>query len=286
MFVRCLLVPTAAGVDATLRYQAALMLGRRLGAHIAVLYISPEPTRYLTTLPAVALANGVDLSALKKEFEFDAAAAKIALSAWCGSAGIVLASTAGRLDATFATWTETEGEVEPILALAGRVNDLTIVDRPDPDIPFTNRAFDAAVFSTGRPALMLSKTLPSDLLSHVAIAWDGSLEAARTVGQAMTLIHEADRVTVIQVQTRASDETSCADLADALRWQGIVARTHIVSTTNGRSVGETILAEVTRIDASMLVMGAYTHSRVREFLLGGVTRDVIAGATIPVLMTH
>uniref|UniRef100_UPI00131ABCA1 universal stress protein n=1 Tax=Beijerinckia sp. L45 TaxID=1641855 RepID=UPI00131ABCA1 len=167
-----------------------------------------------------------------------------------------------------------------------RVNDLTIIDRPDPEIPFTDRAFDTAVFATGRPALMLSRTLPTDLLSHIAIAWDGSLEAARTVGQAMTLIHEADRVTVIQVQTRASEETSCADLAESLRWQGIVAHTHVVATADGLSVGETILAEASRLTASMLVMGAYTHSRVRELLLGGVTRDVVAGATIPVLMTH
>ena len=286
MFVRCLLVPTAAGINATLRYEAALMLGRRLGAHIAVLFISPEPSHYLSTLPAVALACGVDLASLEREFQDDAAAGRAALATWCGSKGIVLTSSTHRLDATFATWTEAEGDIERVLALAGRVNDLTIIDRPDPSEPFTDRAFDSAVFATGRLALMLPKTLPPDLLSHVVIAWDGSMEAARTVGQAMTLLHEAERVTVIRVQTRASEETSCADLVEAMRWQGIVAPTHVVSPMADRSVGETILAEASRIDASMLVMGAYTHSRVRELLLGGVTRDVIAGATLPVLMTH
>ncbi|WP_158808968.1 hypothetical protein [Beijerinckia sp. L45] len=85
MFVRCLLVPTAAGIDAAPRYEAALKLGRRLGAHISVLYISPTASRHLATLPAVALANGVDLAALQREFQYDAAAGREALSAWCGS---------------------------------------------------------------------------------------------------------------------------------------------------------------------------------------------------------
>ncbi|MGU3594201.1 universal stress protein, partial [Methylobacterium brachiatum] len=93
------------------------------------------------------------------------------------------------------------GEVEPLLTLAGRVHDLVVVDRPDPNVSFTGRAPDTALFSVGRPTLMVGDTVPHDLLDHVFVAWNSSLEATRLIGQSIGLLHEATRVTVVQAQT-------------------------------------------------------------------------------------
>lgn len=195
-------------------------------------------------------------------------------------------SANGRLDTTFATWTELSGEVEPLLTLAGRVNDLVIVDRPDPKVPFTGRALDTALFSVGRPTLMIGDTVPFDLLDHIVIAWNGSLEATRLIGQSIALLHEATRVTVVHARTERFDETRAADLCGYLQWHGVVAEAVTLPVHEGISVGEAILAEAKRQGASMLALGAYTHSRVREFLLGGVTRHMVEHARIPVLMAH
>ena len=134
--------------------------------------------------------------------------------------------------------------------------------------------------------LMVGETVPYDLLDHVVVAWNGSLEATRLIGQSITLLHEAARVTVVHARTERFEQARAADLCAYLRWHGIVAEAATLEVGDGTSVGAAILAEAGQRNASMLALGAYTHSRVREFLLGGVTRHVIEHAHIPVLMAH
>ena len=126
----------------------------------------------------------------------------------------------------------------------------------------------------------------NDLLRHVVVAWNGSLEAARVIGQSIELLHEAERVSVIHVEGLNVQKSPSSDLADYLRWHGIVARRLPNIEAGHLSPGEAILAESARCGATMLVMGAYTHSRIPHFLLGGVTRHVLDHTTVPVLMAH
>lgn len=286
MHLRCLLVPTGPGLDATRRLDAALRLGRRLHAHIGVAFVAPGPEHVLASLGSLAHVDGTTLEAIRQGVREAAAAGKAALEAWCGREGVPLVAGSDRLDATFATWTEFSGEVEPLLTLTGRVNDLVIVDRPDPARSFTGRALDTALFAIGRPTLMVGEAVPHDLLDHVVVAWNGSLEATRLIGQSIALLHDAARVTVVHARTERFEEARAADLCAYLRWHGITAEAVTLPAGDGTSVGAAILAEAGRRNASMLALGAYTHSRVRELLLGGVTRHVIEHVPIPVLMAH
>lgn len=286
MYLRCLLVPTAPGIDATRRLDAALRLCRRLHAHIGVAFLAPGPAQVLAGMASVAPIDGIALEAIAQGVREAAREGEAALRSWCARTGVPLTAKPERLDATFASWTELTGEVEPLLTLAGRVSDLVIVDSPDPDEPFTGRALDTALFSVGRPTLMVGPSVPDDLLGHVVIAWNGSLEATRLIGQSITLLHEAGRVTVVHAETGRRDEARAADLCAYLRWHGIVAEAVALAAPEGMPVGAAILAEAERRGATMLAMGAYTHSRVRELLLGGVTRHVIRDARMPVLMAH
>lgn len=286
MYLRCLLVPTGPGLDATRRLDAALRLCRRLHAHIGVAFVAPGPEHVLAGMASLAHVDATTIAAIRQGVREAAAEGRAALAAWCGRAGVPLIAKAERLDATFATWTEHSGEIEPVLTRAGRVNDLVIVDRPDPARSFTGRALDTALFAVGRPTLMVGQVVPPDLLDHVVIAWNGSLEATRLIGQSITVLHEAGRVTVVHAPTERYEEARPADLCAYLRWHGIVAEPVSLPVGEGTSVGAAILAEAERRNASLLALGAYTHSRVREVLLGGVTRHVIEHARIPVLMAH
>jgi nucleotide-binding universal stress UspA family protein len=289
MYLRCLLVPTAPGIDPTRRLEAALRLGRRLQAHIGVCFMAPGPEHVLANMASLMPLDGRTIAAIERGVREAAADGKAALQAWCARAGVPLidrAERAERLDATFATWTELSGEIEPLLTLTGRVNDLVIVDRPDPERSFTGRALDTALFSVGRPTLMIAGQVPHDLLDHVVIAWNGSLEATRLVAQAVVLLHEAARVTVVHAATERCVEARAADLCGYLRWHGIVAEAVTLPARDGIPIGAAILAEAERRGATLLALGAYTHSRVREFLLGGVTRHMIEHARLPVLLAH
>ncbi|GJD90400.1 hypothetical protein BHAOGJBA_3939 [Methylobacterium hispanicum] len=286
MYLRCLLVPTGPGIDAARRLDAALRLSRRLRAHIGVAFVAPGPEHVMAAMAGLAPMDWTSVAAIEQGAREAAAEGKAALRAWCGRERVPFMPPDGPLDATFATWTEHAGEIEPVLTLAGRVNDLVVVDRPDPAVPFTGRALDTALFSVGRPTLMVGEDVPHDLLAHVMVAWNGSLEATRLVGQSIALLREAARVTVVHARTERFEEARAADLCGYLRWHGIVAEAVTLGMEEPLPVGTAILAEAERRGASMLALGAYTHSRVREFLLGGVTRTVIENARLPVLMAH
>jgi nucleotide-binding universal stress UspA family protein len=250
-----------------------------------MLFVSPFPESYLAALPEVAITAGVTFESIKREINDAKEVAKAELVRWSASNG--MSSDPGeRLDTRFAVWTEQSGDLESLVALTGRVHDLIIIDKPKVDDLFSQRVFEASVFSAGRPVLVVPAIATGDPLRHVVIAWNGSLEAAHVVGQSIALLHEADRVSVIQVAEHKSGDVALADLPAYLRWHGIVASSRSPDRTADQSTGAAILDEVERLDGSMLVMGAYTHSRLRQIFLGGVTRDVIARSKVPILMTH
>ncbi|MDR3460978.1 MAG: universal stress protein [Beijerinckiaceae bacterium] len=286
MVMRCILIPVGVGIEAKHRFDTAAKLAETFNSRIEVMFVSPVPETYLSGLPDVAIAAGVTFDSIKAEIQNGAAISKTKLASWCAANGIDFEPAAEKRDSRFAVWTEEVGDLESCVALAGRVSDLVVVDKPKIDETFTQRVFEASVFSAGRPTLMVPEAVNGDPLRHVAIAWNGSLESARVIGQSIALLHKAGRVSIIQAPGPDEGNTEVADLSAYLGWHGIAAESHDLRSATDKSAGELILDEAARHDASMLVMGAYTHSRLRQFLLGGVTQHVVTHARIPVLMTH
>lgn len=171
------------------------------------------------------------------------------------------------------------------VARRGGLADLTILARPaiDSDLDLS-QTLDASLFDTGRPVLLISESPPENLLETIAIAWDGSREAARAVANAVPLLKEAERVVVITAR-EVSVKSEPSELTNYLAGQGVEAKTWAF-TPGEEAIGDAILGEVAKAKASLLVMGAYGHSRFREMVLGGVTRSVLNDARLPVLLTH
>jgi nucleotide-binding universal stress UspA family protein len=167
----------------------------------------------------------------------------------------------------------------------GRVSDLIVLQQLAPGSIQAQHVFDAAVFGSGRPALIVPEKLPFDMTDHIMIAWNGSLEASRAVLGAMPLLHLANRVSIFAAPQYDAEGVDPADLAEALSWQGI--RAHAVAApANGYSTGAALVAAATKQEATLIVMGAYTHSRLRQSFLGGVTKHLLAHAPVPLLMSH
>jgi len=148
-------------------------------------------------------------------------------------------------------------------------------------------AAEAIAFGSGRPTVMLPASTAAGPVEHVAIAWDGSRVAARAVADAAPFLQRAGRTTVFTVvDEKPLDDVSIADrLAASLGKRGIAAEAMSIRAEDC-PIGLSLQEHALEHGADLLVMGAYGHSAVRDFILGGATEYVFDDLKLPVLCSH
>jgi nucleotide-binding universal stress UspA family protein len=167
--------------------------------------------------------------------------------------------------------------------------DLAIVGQPERKLASAVEVVDEGVlFESGRPVIFVPYIQKAGLkLDHVMVCWDGSRAAARAVADAMPFLQKAKQVEIVIVAGKAgkNDEIPGADLGQHLARHGLKVDVKRI-TSPDIDVTSTILSYAADSSADMIVMGGYGHSRLREFVLGGVTRGILETMTVPVLMSH
>ena len=168
-----------------------------------------------------------------------------------------------------------------------RVADLTLLDRPGPVLEAREAFFEAALFETGRPVIVATPDHVSERVGHLALAWDGSRVAARALADALSMFPEVSQVDVIIVSgdKDLSRRTPGVQVAEHLARREIHANVIEVSKI-GDNVARTIDHAARSAGADLIVAGGFGHSRLREFVLGGVTRELSQSACLPVLLAH
>jgi nucleotide-binding universal stress UspA family protein len=143
------------------------------------------------------------------------------------------------------------------------------------------------VFGAGRPAILLPELTSVGAIDHVAIAWDGSRVAARAIADAAALLERATKVSVFTaVDEKPLEHEDMAErLASGLRRKDIPAEAFAIRCEDC-PIGVTLQENAIERGAKMLVMGGHGHSRVRDFVLGGATEDVLDDLRLPVLLSH
>jgi hypothetical protein len=283
MAIRNILVPVFQGIPFQGQLDAALQLGRKEPVHINAVFIRPDPATLVAIMPDILIARGITIDNIEDEGRDAEAKAKATFEAWRLENDVPVGNADLRV--CNASWQARVASVETAIIDAGRLSDLILLSRPDSFETATQRAFDAAVFETGRPTLILPKSTSGDLLNHVMIAWNSSIEATRAVAGAMPILLQAKHVSIFTAPAHTDEAIRDLYLGEQLAWHGIRSR-YLSPNTDADSVGAALLEAVRAERATMIVMGAYTHSRVREMLLGGVTRHVLRHADIPLLMMH
>jgi nucleotide-binding universal stress UspA family protein len=149
--------------------------------------------------------------------------------------------------------------------------------------------FSAVLFETGRPVLVAGSGMgeagPSGRSvspRRVVVAWKESAEAARAVSAALPLLARAERVTAVSARDDDERTRGLDALATYLSWHGIAADRRLLAAYP--SVGEALAAAA--VEADLVVMGGYSHSRLRELILGGVTRHMLEKTKLPLLLAH
>jgi nucleotide-binding universal stress UspA family protein len=270
-------------------------------------YPDPTPVSAVDEAVSFAVALGARISAITCEEKIQLpsnalADALVDLRAIVAAEARKSLTNAKKLLATFQETAEKRGvfqecilercltsEAPGLLVGHARLRDLTIVPTLVSD-DLDQWYAEPIIFGSGRPVLILPNSQKSSrafALDAIVIAWDFSRAAARAVADALPMLKRAKRVGVLTVTSEKiiKTERSAADLAKHLARHDVHAVVEAVDAA-GRGIGEVIESYVRSHKTNLLVMGAYGHSRIRDFILGGATKSMLARPPLPIFLSH
>lgn len=256
----------------------ALSVAAMFGAHLDGVVCT-----YQTINPAMAVGPTAAVFALPTEYNTDPQRANSRLEQF-----VAVAAQAG-IAAGRGCVSDTPFLANRTLAETSRLYDLAIVAQADSARPTHDSALpEALLFGSGRPMLLVPYIHSGPLKTGRAlICWDGSSQAARAVCDALPFLERAQAIDVVSVNGNdaAPSEISAEKLLAHLARRGLSANLQ-QAVAESSNIHNVILSLAADLNSDFLVMGGYGHSRLREVILGGVTRGILESLTIPALISH
>lgn len=242
------------------------------GARIIVLVARVPPAS--TILPSEQVMTRGREARLRAQESSRTAALKATFDAWSAATATPTGSV---------KWLDIEAVAHDLIIEWGRRADFIVLERPgDRDYGTTWQALPAALFETDRPVLVVPPGWTKPFGQRVAIAWRDDAHAARAVLSALRCVTGAGGVHLLAGVRPASPTPKVPEI---LSEHSIAADLHVIPIGEP-PFGSALLERAHALGADMLVAGAYAHSPLRELILGGVTRFMIAHADLPVLFRH
>jgi len=267
--------------------KVATDLATRFRSCLTGLFIRPDPR---TAIPFMGEGLTADMiqtlcDNADSEGKGQADKAEAAFRTALEAAGIRFLPGGGACDGAKAKWRVEAGEISDHVGRRARIADMAICLQPSGSNVDSTDIFNDLIFRSGRSVLMVPDGYDGDVGRHVMIAWNGRTEGARAVSGALPFLLEAEKVTVVQVGDIGEDRPGLSDISEYLHEHGIDVTEKAVEPGN-MAVGPTLMETADTIGADTVVIGAYSHSRWREMVLGGVTRHITEKSKIPVFMSH
>lgn len=266
----------------------ALTVARLWNTHVVALHVRADP-RDVAPLAGEGLSGAMIeemMEATEREGDSRTRAAREMFERSVSAEGIALSLPRLQGEQPSASFATVTGHEEEVAAYQARLADLTIVPCPaSKDGASSADVLHAVLFDSGRPVLLASAKKPETIGGRVCVAWNGTAEAASVVQAALPWLKRAATVRILQAEGYQRRGPAAAELALYLGLHGI--EPEIISFEPvERSIGAGLLAAAHNFGADLLCMGAYSHSRLRQLILGGVTRYILEHADLPVLMNR
>jgi nucleotide-binding universal stress UspA family protein len=288
MSIRKLLLPltgTAAGEAALI---TALDIARAWDAHVLALHVRVD-SRDVAPLAGEGLSGAMIeemMTATETESLARANAVRSMFEATVASRGVTVGEPAPGEQRATASFAAITGREDDLVAQQARLADLTVVPHPQvADDVSSSEALHAVLFDSGCPVLMAPHKAPAQLGRRIGVAWNGTAESASGVKAALPWLKRAEAVRILAGDEYQRRGPGAQDIASYLALHGVDAEVATFRPID-RDVGAGLLKAAAEFGADLMAMGAYSQSRLRQMLIGGVTRHVLEHATLPVLMNR
>ena len=290
MAYRRILLPltgTAAGEAAL---TTALMVARIWNAHVHCLHVRVD-ARDVAPLAGEGLSGAMIeemMAATERESGERAARVRALFERFAETAGDVTiamsAETALKSGGPTLSFESIAGREEDIVAQQSRLYDMAVVPHPEADEDVSSSdALHAVLFDSGRPVLVAPRRAPASIGTRVCCAWNGTAESAAAMAAALPWLHRASARRILYADEYQRRGPPVEGILAYFHWHEITAEA-VQFKPLTKDVGAGLLAAARDFDADLLCMGAYSHSRIRQLILGGVTLHVLEHAELPVLM--
>jgi nucleotide-binding universal stress UspA family protein len=286
--IKTILVPATGNQTDEAVFTSALAVARAFDAHLDFLHIRVDAAAMVAamatdgsgTTMVSGLVERIDEEATRRE-----ETARQLFQRFCERERLAIEDTPAGGRSPTAQWLRQTGDEAYWVREYGRAADLMVLGYPADDQGFSTDTIEAALVGTGRPVLVVPAAPLVSLPETIVIAWKAAPEAARAVTAAMPLLSKAKQILIVTVaeEEGLSDEEG-ARLMTNLTWHGLKVSTRHLQP-DGLGAADTLLAAAAE-QSALVVMGAYGHSRIREWIFGGFTQHVLRGAQVPVLMMH
>ena len=287
MSMKTILVPLEESKVLPSVLDCAFLVSQKFGSYIEGLHIRPLPAEVLTAAGEGLYAGAMDLiENLDQRDNERAKRTREQFESFMTKHGVQFGNVGENREKPIANWLEESMPGDEVVGNRGRLFDLIVVGRPISGAATPSRSrLESAIFESGRLTLIAPPTSPTGLGKTIVIAWNRSTETARTVALAMPFLEQAKRVIILSIENYGVPGPDGNELRKSLSRNGIETQASVIPKMD-RTVSQTILEETMLIGGDLLIKGAYTHSRLRQMIFGGVTNEILATTELPVLMSH
>jgi nucleotide-binding universal stress UspA family protein len=283
-----ILAPVTGGARDGAVLANAIEAARPFSAHVVAFFVRPDLSEALAFFTDGVSGVVVEevVKATKDAGDEGARRIEAAVDSICTNAAISRVRNPARSNAVTLSVREVQGNFGDQLTAAARLSDLVVFGPiRENDQAGLAEAFVQVLVETDRPVLRATDEAPKSFARRVAIGWDGKTAAAQAVSAAMPYLAKADTVEILSVQRPPLKAEATEGLKEYLSLHGVRSTERLIDPGSKR-IGEALLDAAAEGNADLLVVGGYGRGRLRESLIGGVTRHVIAHAGLAVFMVH
>ena len=259
--------------------RGAEIVAAKGGGHVAAAFLTPLPDEPVAYEPSVVAGVWAELLTRARA---DAGAGRARVEARLAQGGRAIDLRVGEALAR---------DLGRVAAVHARYADLAVLTRPDQEGgDGRHDLVEGVLYHSGRPALIVPPGwMGTTIGARPLVAWDASREATRALSESYDLTENAEMTRVLTIDARAKafghGAHPGANIAAHLERRGM--KTDVLNVDGaGRSHAHTILAEAAAFKADLIVMGGYAHARLRQYVFGGATREMLEQSNVPILMAH